>query len=129
MRLEVELGKEPLVLTSLVLFLQGLLDNLLGLLSLRWLRQSIGGDGVLERLDVQGVSGGHQVVVVDQLNEWLHLGSLGDLLGIVGLVDSQWASLDTDNNGVWEGVRLGTVVVGSNHNDLLTSETTTGDDS
>lgn len=129
MRLEVELGEEPLVLTGLVLFLQSLLHNLLGLLSLGRLVQGVGGDGVLERLNVQRVSGGHQVVVVHQLDEWLDLGSLSNLLGVVSLGHLQWASLDADNDGVWESVGLGAVVVGSDDDNLLTSETTTGNDS
>lgn len=129
MRLEVELGEKPLVLASLMLFLQCLLDNLLGLFSLGWLAQGVGGDRVLEGLHVQRVSGGHQVVVVHQLDKWLDSGSLGNLLGVVGLGDLQWASLNADNEGVRESVRLGAVVVWSDHNDLLTSETTTGNDS
>lgn len=129
MRLEVEFGEEPLVLAGLVLFFQSLLDNLLSFFSLGWLRQGVWGDGVLERLDVQRVSGWHQVVVVDQLDEWLDLGSLGNLLGVVSSSDLQWTSLDTNDNSVWERVRLGTVIVWSDNDNLLTSETTTGNDS
>lgn len=129
MRLEVEFGEEPLVLAGLVLLFQSLLDNLLGFFSLGWLRQGVWGDSVLERLNVQRVSGWHQVVVVDQLDKWLDLGSLGNLLGVVGSGDLQWASFNTNDNGVWEGVRLGTVIMGSDDDNLLTSETTTGDDS
>lgn len=129
MRLEVEFGEEPLVLTGLVLFFQSLLDNLLGFLLLGWLNQGIWSNSILERLNVQGVSGWHQVVVVNQLDERLDSDSLGDLLGAVGLDDLQWASLDTNNNGVWEGVSLGAIVVWLDNNDLLTSETTTGNDS
>lgn len=129
MRLEVEFGEEPLVLTGLMLFLQGLLDNLLGLLSLRWLVQRVWGDSVLERLNVQRVSGWHQVVVVHQLDEWLDLGSLGNLLLVVGSGDLQWASLNADNDSVWERVGLGAVVVWSDNDNLLTSESTTGNDS
>ena len=129
MRLEVEFREEPLVLTGLVLLLQGLSDNLLGLLLLGWLLQGLWGDSVLERLNVQGVSGWHHVVVVDQLDKRLHLGSLGELLSAVSLGDLQWSSLDTNNNGVGERVGLGTVIVWSHNDDLLTSETTTGDNS
>lgn len=129
MRLEVEFGEEPLVLTGLVLFFQSLLDNLLSFFSLGWLRQGVWGDSVLERLNVQRVSSWHQVVVVDQLDEWLDLGSLGNLLGVVSSGDLQWTSLNTNDNGVWERVRLGTVIVWSDNDNLLTSETTTGNDS
>lgn len=129
MRLEVEGGEEPLVLTGLVLFLQGLSDDLLGLLLLRWLLQSLRGDSVLERLNVKRVSGWHQVVVVDQLDEGLDSGSSGNVLLGVGCGDSQWSSLDTDNDGVRECVGLGAVVVWLDDHNLLTSETTTGNDS
>lgn len=129
MRLEVKFGKEPLVLTGLVLFFQDLLDNLLGLLLLGWLNQRLWGDSSLEWLSVQGVSGWHQVVVVDQLDERLDSDSLGNLLGAVGLGDLQWTVLNTNNNGMWEGVGLGTVIVRLDDHDLLTSETTTGNDS
>ncbi|SGZ51696.1 CIC11C00000003486 [Sungouiella intermedia] len=129
MRLEVEFGEEPLVLTGLMLFFQSLLDNLLGFFSLGWLVQGVWGDNVLERLNVQRVSGWHQVVVVDQLDEWLDLSSLGNLLLVVSSGDLQWASLDTDNDSVWEGVGLGTVIVWSDNDNLLTSESTTGNDS
>lgn len=129
MRLEVEFGEEPFVLTGLMLFFQSLLDNLLGFFSLGWLAQGVWGDGVLERLNVQRVSGWHQVVVVDQLDKWLDLGSLGDLLLVVGFGDLQWALLNADNDSVRERVRLGTVIVWSDNDNLLTSESTTGNDS
>lgn len=129
MRLESEFGEEPLVLTSLVLFLQNLLDNLLGFLFLGWLDQGLWGDSGLERLNVQGVSGWHQVVVVDQLDESLDLGSLGNLLFAVSFGDLQWGGLDTNNDGVCESVGLGAVIVRLDNHDLLTSETTTGNDS
>lgn len=127
--LESELGKEPLVLTGLVLLLQSLLDNLLGFFFLGWLSQCIWGNGVLEVLNVQRVSCWHQVVVVDQLDEWLNLGSLGNLLLIVSLGDSQWTAFDTNNNGVWEGVLLGAFIVWSHNDHLLTGVTATGNNS
>lgn len=81
LKLEVQLREKPLVLTGLVSLLKSLLDDLLGLLTLSWLLESLGGDNGLERLDIQSVSGWEQVVVVDGLDEWLDLGSLGNLLG------------------------------------------------
>lgn len=129
MRLEVKFGEEPLVLTGLVLLFQSLLNNLLGFKFLRWLNQRVWGDSSLERLNVQGVSGWHQVVVVNQLDEWLDSNSLLDLLGAVSSGNLQWALLNTNDNGVWESVSLGTVIVRLDDNDLLTSETTTGNDS
>lgn len=81
LKLEVQLREKPLVLTGLVSLLKSLLDDLLGLLTLSWLLESLGGDNGLERLDIQSVSGWEQVVVVDGLDEWLDLGSLSNLLG------------------------------------------------
>ena len=129
MKLEVEFGEKPLVLAGPVFFFQSLLDKRLGFLFLRGLNQGLVGDGALEGLNVQGVSGWHQVVVVDQLDEWLDGNSLGNLLRAVGLADPLWALLDADNDSVWEGVRLGAVVIWLDNHDLLTSETTTRNDS
>lgn len=69
------------------------------------------------------------MVVVDDLDERLDLGSLGNLLSVVCLGDSLWTSLDTNNKGVWERVALGAVVLWSDNDNLLTSETATGDNS
>lgn len=69
-RLEGEAGEEPTRLASL----EPLLQNLLGLLTrgnlLRRVLQRVGGDGSLE-VHVEGVAGGHEVVVVDRLDEGL----------------------------------------------------------
>lgn len=124
-----QLLEEPLVLTSLVLLLQSLLDRLLGLLSLRGLIEALSGDGGLEGLNVQRVSCGHQVVVVDQLDEGLDLGSLCDLLGGHALGHLQGCALNTHHHGVGEGVLLGTIIMGLDDDDLLTCETTADDDS
>ena len=66
-----ERGEEPPVLAALVSLVEGLLDGLLGLLPLADLLESVGGDGVLEALKLEGVTGGHKVVVVDDLDERL----------------------------------------------------------
>lgn len=127
--LEVQLGEEPLVLTSLVSFFKGLLDNLLGFFTLRWFFESFGGDHRLEGLNVQSVSGWQQVVVVDNLDERLDLGSLGDLFSTLSLGDLQWVSLNTSDQGVAEWVRLGTLIVWLDDHNLLTSVTTADNDS
>jgi hypothetical protein len=51
------------------------------------------------------------VVVVDDLDERLDLGALGNLLLTHGTGDLQWVALDTSNNGVTVGSVLGTFVV------------------
>lgn len=79
----------PPVGTSSVSFLQVLLDGLLGFLSLSGLLEGLGGDGSLQAFEFQSVSGREQVGVVDDLDERLDLGSLGDSLGTHRLVDLQ----------------------------------------
>lgn len=69
-------GEEPSVLAAGVSLLQNLLDSLLGVLSLADLLEGVCGDGALDALELKGVSGGHQVVVVDDLDEGLDLAAL-----------------------------------------------------
>lgn len=109
--------------------LESLLDNLLNLLSLRWLRDGIRCDNRLERFNVESVSCGHQVVVVYNLDKRLNLSSLGNFLSTHGLGYLQRLSLDTGDNGVWERVRLGTLIVWLNNDNFLTSVTSTDNDS
>ena len=126
--LEVELGEEPLVLASLVLLLKSLLDGLFGLLTLRGLLEGLGADRSLDGIKLKGVTGGHHVVVVDNLDEGLDLGALGNLLSAVSLGDLQGVSLDTSNQGVAKGVGLGAIVVGLDDDNLLTGKSTASDD-
>lgn len=81
--------RTPPVGTSSVSFLQVLLDGLLGFLSLSGLLEGLGGNGSLQAFEFQSVSGRKQVGVVDDLDERLDLGSLGDSLGTHRLVDLQ----------------------------------------
>lgn len=123
-----ERGEEPPVLAALVSLVEGLLDGLLGLLPLADLLESVGGDGVLEALKLEGVTGGHKVVVVDDLDERLDLAALG-LAGLGhALGDSGRVTLDAGDNGVGEGVALGAVVDGHEEDDLLAGVASTGDD-
>lgn len=122
-----ERGEEPPVLAALVSLVEGLLDGLLGLLPLADLLESVGGDGVLEALKLEGVTGGHKVVVVDDLDERLDLAALG-LAGLGhALGDGGRVTLDAGDNGVGEGVALGAVVDGHEEDDLLAGVTSTGD--
>lgn len=111
-------GEEPAVLARGVTLLQGLLDSLLGVLALGDLLESVGGDGALEALKLEGVAGGHQVVVVDDLDEGLDLGALlltglGHAAGDLGGV-----ALDAGDDSVAEGVGLVAVVNGLDDDDL-----------
>lgn len=67
--LEPELGEEPPVLAPGVTLLKVLLDRLLGLLALSRLAKGVGGDGALERLELESVTGREQVGVVDDLRD------------------------------------------------------------
>jgi hypothetical protein len=99
-------GEEPAVLARGVSLLQSLLDGLLGVLTLGNLLEGIGGDNTLQALQLKSVSGWHQVVVVDDLDERLDLAALG-LAGLGHTAgDLGWVTLDTGNQGVWVWVRL-----------------------
>lgn len=76
MHLKSQGSEEPSVLSTLVSLLQRLLHVLLGVFSLADLLESIVRDDVLQAFEFEGISGGHDVVVVDHLDEWLDLGSL-----------------------------------------------------
>lgn len=108
--LESERGEEPLVLARGVLLLEDGLDLLLGVLALRRLLEGVLGDGTLEALQLESVTGGHKVVVRDDLDERLDLGALGNLLGPHALGHLLGVSLDTGGNDVRERLFLGTVI-------------------
>lgn len=123
-----ERSEEPSVLAARVTLLQCLLHSLLGLLTLSDLGESLVGHNTLQTLQFERVTGGHQVVVVDDLDEWLHLAALclaglghaaGDLLRV---------SLDAGDEGVREGVGLATVVLRLDDDNLLSCVASTGDD-
>lgn len=78
--LESQRSEEPSVLSALISFFQRLLYVLLCILPLGDLLESVVRDDVLQTFEFECVSGGHDVVVVYHLNEWLDLGSLLDLL-------------------------------------------------
>ena len=80
----------PTVGTLGVPLLESLLDGLLRVLTLSRLLEGVGGDGSLKGLELELVSGGEEVGVVDDLDEWLDLGSAGNLLLSHRLGDLQW---------------------------------------
>lgn len=123
-----ERGEEPPVLAALVPLVEGLLDSLLCVLPLADLLESVRGHGVLETLKLESVTGGHEVVVVDDLDEGLDLAALG-LAGLGhALGDVRRVALDAGDNGVGERVGLGAVVDGHEEDDLLAGVASTGDD-
>lgn len=111
-------SEEPSVLAAGVSLLQSLLDGFLGVLALRNLLEGVVGHDTLQSLEIESVTGGHQVVVVDGLDErldaaalllLLHTHAAGHLLGV---------ALDTGHEGVGEGVRLGAIVLRLDDNNL-----------
>merc|ERR1711874_809972 len=78
--LESEFLEEPLVLAGLVSLLEGLLDVRLGRSLLGGVLKGVLVDDLLADWDVNRVSGWHDVVEVDDLDEWLQLVSAGNLL-------------------------------------------------
>ena len=118
-----ERGEEPSVLSARVALLKSLLDGLLGLLTLGDLSEGLVGDNALQTLKLEGVSCWHQVVVVDDLDEWLDLAAL--VLAGLGHAagDLLWVALDTGDDGVWVRPLLGTFIVLLDDDDLLASLT------
>lgn len=111
-----------------MLLLKGLLDGLLGVFTLRGLLKGLSRDSSLESVKLKSVTSGHQVVVVNNLNKGLDLGTLSNLLSTVVLGDLQGVSLNTSNKSMTKGVRLGTVIVGLDDDNLLTGESAASDD-
>ena len=111
-------SEEPPVLAAGVSVLKRLLDGLLGVLTLGDLLEGLGGNGALEALELESVTGGHQVVVVDNLDERLDAAALLDGLLPHAAGDLQWVALNTSDDGVGEGLGLGTGVVRLDNDDL-----------
>jgi hypothetical protein len=116
--LKLERGEEPSVLAAGVSLLKHLLDSLLGVLALGNLLEGVVRDGTLKTLELESVASGHQVVVVDDLDEGLDLVSL--LLAGLGHAagDLGGVSLNAGNEGVAERVRLVAVVNGLDDDNL-----------
>jgi len=115
---EPELGEEPPVLAGFEAFLQALLGLLEGGDLLILGVEDVGGDGVLE-VHVERVSRGHQVLVVDELDEGLHARLLRGLLGRVLLYDLAWVFLYPCNQTVTIGALARALIEGSHYHRLL----------
>lgn len=61
------MSEEPLVFPGRVPVLQQLFDDLLGVFPLAGLLEGVGADGALEALELQSVTGGEKMGVVDRL--------------------------------------------------------------
>jgi len=95
--LKSELLEEPLVLSGLVSLFEGLLDRGSCSSLLGGVLKGLLVDVLLVDGDVDRVSGWHNVVVVDDLDERLHLVSLGNLLLAHALRDLSWVSVNAGN--------------------------------
>lgn len=79
-KLKSKLLEEPLVITGLMLLLENPLDGLLGVLTFGGLIESLLGNGRFQTIVVEAITGGHDVSVIDTLDERLDLGSASNLL-------------------------------------------------
>jgi len=114
-----EWGKEPPVLPSLVSLLEHLFDVLLGFLALADFLERLGGQDALEALDLESIAGGHQVVVVDELDKRLYL--VAPLLPLRRHPPRylERVPLDADHERVAERVGLIAVIYRLDDDDLL----------
>ena len=111
-------SEEPAVLARCVARLEQVLDGLFRVLVLGDLLEGVLGNNTLKTLKLQSVTGGHQVVVVDDLDEGLDAGAAVDKLLTHAAGDLQGVTLDTGDNGVREGVGLGASVLRLDNDDL-----------
>ena len=116
--LEAQRSEEPPVLAADVPLLECLLDRLLGLLTLRNLLKGVVGHDALEALELECVTSGHDVVVVDDLDERLDLVALGLALLAHASRHGERVALDTGDKCVREGVGLAAVVLGLDDHNL-----------
>lgn len=116
-------GEEPSVLSAGITVLKGLLHSLLCFLPLWHLLERVIADNTLQSFELESVTGGHEMVVVDGLDEWLDLASLGDLLSTHSSSDSGWISLNTDDESVGERVCLWASLIWLDDHDLKKKKT------
>jgi hypothetical protein len=111
-------GEEPSVLSRGVSLLKSLLDGLLRVLPLRHLLERVRRHRTLQALQLQRISRGHQVVVVDDLDKGLDLAALG--LARLGHAagDLRGVALDAGDQGVRVWVRLVAGVLGLDDHNL-----------
>ena len=81
-----------------------------------------GGDGGAELNVAHGVAGGHDVVVVDVLEERLDLGALDDLLLGHALGHLERGALDAGDEAVAELTVFGAIIEGLDDDGLLAGE-------
>merc|ERR1712019_240221 len=127
--LESQLLEKPLILTSLISFFKNLLDVSFGSLLLSSILQLFLVNNILVQLNINRVSGGEHVIVVDNFDKSLHLVSLGDLFLAHRFGDSSGISFDTGDQGVAVKSVVGSTFVGFFDDDgFSASLSASGDD-
>jgi hypothetical protein len=113
----------------LKLLLKTLLDSLLGLLPLTNLLQILTANLRLQLLNaIKGVSGGHEVIVIDGLEERLYFTSLGNAFFAHSCGDFAGIALDASNEGMAVGVSLGAFIEGLEHDGFAAGVASAGDE-
>jgi hypothetical protein len=110
--------EEPLVLAGQVSLLQRLLDLLLRIFPLTNLLECVVVDDVLQALELESVTCGHDVVVVDLLDEWLDLGAFLDSLLAHAPGDFRRVALNASDQSEGERVLLCAGIDGLDDHDL-----------
>jgi hypothetical protein len=112
--------KEPPILPTQIPLLQRLLHILLSILPLRDLLERIIRDDILQSLQFERVPCGHNMVVVDHLDEGLDFRPLFDSLLAHAAGDFGRVAFDAGDEGVAERVGLGAGILGGDYDDLTT---------
>lgn len=120
--------KKPAILPTQISLLQRLLHRLFCLLPLAHFGERLVCDDSFETFQFERVTCWHDVVVVDNLDERLHLAALV-LSGFAHATgDLQRVALDTSHERMRERVLFATVVLRLNDDDLLAGISSAGDD-
>lgn len=127
--LEPQRGEEPAVLSCIVALLKFILHNgtgfCAGLRSLRvgaWGRKSSDIDSGFDLIaKVEGVSGGHEMVIVDNLDKDSQLGAHRDFLLRHRLLHSAWVFFDASYDAMAVGMLVGPIVLALEDHGLLPS--------
>lgn len=126
--LESQLLEEPFVLAGLVTFFELNTDLEASLLTLNRILQVLGGIFVIEAHVRNAVASGHQVVVVQHLDERLYLGTLVD----AGLVHASrhpsWVAVYAGNESMSELLVGGTIIKGLKDDGLAAGVPSTEDE-
>merc|ERR1712201_51068 len=109
--LESKFLEKPFVLAGLVSFLERSLEGSLAFSLSGGVLNSLLINNRFVNCDIDGVSSGHKVVVVDDLHKRLNFGALGHLLLAHGLGDLARVAVDSRHEGVSVTTVLGSVVL------------------